>query len=153
MICFAAVILVFVEELSGVVQKAYQVGSYRRNYLILAFAEEVSVSVICVAVCFGVCRGGVSESDLWCRRYFGVCRGGINLSNLCRRSNSGICRGGVSVIDLWHRSYSNVCRGGGSLGDLCRRNYSGVCRGGVSVSDPWFGGAAIIMVFAEEVSV
>ena len=51
--------------------------------IISAFAEEV-----CVCVCershgySGVCRGGVSVSDLWRRSCIGVCRGGVCVGDL-----------------------------------------------------------------------
>ena len=44
-----------------------------------------------------------------------------------------------------------VCRGSVCVGDLCRRSYMGVCRGSVCVRVICV--AAIILVFAEEVSV
>ena len=43
------------------------------------------------------------------------------------------------------RSYISLCRGGVCETDPCRRIYIGLCRGGVC--------AAVILVFAEEVSV
>ena len=41
----------------------------------------------------------------WCRRSFvGVCRGGVSVSDLCRRTFFGVCRGGVCVSDLRRRT-------------------------------------------------
>ena len=66
----------------------------------------------------------------------GVCRGGVSVSDLCRRSFIGVCRGGVCVKDLWRRSYIGVCRGSVCVSDLCRRSYiMGVYRGSVCASD------------------
>ena len=80
-----------VASASGVVPKACQVDSCRRSYI-------------------GVCRGGVSVSDLCRRTYIGVCRGGVGVTDLCRRSYIGVRRRGVCVSDLWRRSYFGVCR-------------------------------------------
>ena len=77
----------------------------------------------------------VCQVDSWCRSYIGVCRGGVSVSDLCFCSYIGVCRGGVSVSDLCRRMYTGVCRGGFSVNDLWRRSFIGVCRGGVSVSD------------------
>ena len=41
----------------------------------VAFAVEVSVSVICRGNYAGVCRGGVCVSDLCCRNHIDVCKG------------------------------------------------------------------------------
>ena len=46
---------------------------------------------------------------------------------------------------ICRRRYTGVCRGFVCVSDLCRRIYIGLCRGGVC--------AAVILVFAEEVSV
>ena len=54
------------------------------------------------------------------------------------------------MSDLCRRSYIGVGRGGVCESDLCRRSYIGVCRG-VSVGEICV--AAVILVFAEEVSV
>ena len=101
---------------------------------ILAFAEEVSVWVICVAAVYQTAFP--EEVSVWvicvAANYFGVCRGGGGVRDLCRRSYFGVCRGGVSARDL------------------LRRSSSAVCRGGVSVSDLW---RAVLWTFAEEVSV
>ena len=54
------------------------------EYVLMAFAEEVSAWVLCGAA-VGVCGGGVCVSDL-CRRrnYFGFCRGGVAVGDLWR---------------------------------------------------------------------
>ena len=56
----------------------------------------------------------------------------------------------VSVRVMFRRSYIGVCRGGVCESALCRRNYIGVCRGGVCGV---ICVAAVLLVFAEEVSV
>ena len=157
-----AVRLSTVASASGVVPKACQVESWRRSYIGVC-RGGVSESDLCRRSYIGVCRGGVCESDLCRRNYIGVCRAGVCESDLCRRSYIGFCRGGVCESDLCRRSYIGVCRGGvRESDDLSRRSYIGVCRGGVSVSDLSFGEevsvwgicvAAVILVFAEEVSV
>ena len=103
--------------------------------VILAFAEEVSVRVICVAAVILAFaeerrRCDVGVRDLCRRNYFGVCRGIVYESDLCRRSHICVCRGGVGVRDL------------------CRRSQIGVCRGCVCVRVIYI--AAFILAFAEE---
>ena len=54
--------------------------------VISAFAEEVSLCVICGAAVIkiiSICRGSVCVSDLWGRSFIGVCRGGVCVSDLC----------------------------------------------------------------------
>ena len=43
--------------------------------------------------------------DSWRHSYIGVCRGGVSVSDLCRGSFVGVCRGGVCVSDGRRRSY------------------------------------------------
>ena len=144
--------------------------------VILAFSEEVSVWVICsaaVILAFAELQRRCSVSDLWRRSSTGVCRGGVCMNDLWRRSNFEnvsvwmicdaavilafseevsvwvICSAAVilafaelqrrcSVSDLWRRSSTGVCRGGVCMNDLWRRSNFGVCRGGVRVSDQFY---------------
>ena len=52
----------------------------------------------------------------------------------------------VCESDLRRCNYIGVCTGRACVSDLCRRSYISVCRGGICV-------AAVLLVFAEEVSV
>ena len=109
-ICGAAVVLAFAEEVS--------VWVICGAAVVLAFAEEVSVWVIeevsARGICgaegyIGVCRGGACVSDLWRHNYFGVwqkCSVSVSHKQVYR----SVKPVSVCEVRMLHKSHKSVAQ-------------------------------------------